>query len=663
MKGKRFLSILVTVVILTMLMVAIPVTPALAAGVSLDPTIGEIGDDVDINGTAFEDNATVYFYFSDESASVGEEIDTDVLNYEVVLETESNGDGEVSDSFSVPDELTNGEDTEDVNDGTYYVYSTYDDNEIVTKDTFNVGGGGTGDESISVLPTSGEIDDYVEIEGTDFEEDATVDFYFSGESASVGEEIDSDVNNYELVEEVDAESNGDVSGYFYVPDTLTDGDEDEDVDGGTYYVYATYEGNDEILAKDTFTVSVVKLSVSPIKGTVGTKVTITGSGFADNKSITIKFGGSTVEIDDGNEVTSGSGAFTSYILVPETAKGSYTITVTVGSDTTTAEDKFTVEPNITISPEEGGINDRVTVTGTGFAENEDITITFDGDEVATGETDSYGSFETTFNVPEVTSGTYKVEADTAEASFTISTSVNVSPTTSVNSPGHVGEDVTISGTGFKANSEIEITFASTPVVVATVTSEADGSFEAIFKVPASKAGEHTITASDGTSSMSAKFYMESTAPATPPPLQPYMEGKAGSRTYFDWEDVTTDIDGVVEPSLPITYELQIATDADFANLLLDKTGITTSEYTLTEEEALESTGKDAPYYWRLRAVDAASNASPWTGVGQFRVGFTFNLPNMGGWLLYVLIGVGALVLFFVGFWLGRRGGGGGGDSY
>jgi hypothetical protein len=148
-------------------------------------------------------------------------------------------------------------------------------------------------------------------------------------------------------------------------------------------------------------------------------------------------------------------------------------------------------------------------------------------------------------------------------------------------------------------------------------------------------------------------------------MEPLMAGKAKSLAYFDWEDVTADIDGVVEQSLPITYELQVATDENFtsSSILVDKTDLDTSEYTLTEEEALEKTSEEIPaYYWRVRAVDAASNASDWTGAGTFTLGFSLDFSSLSGWLLYVLIGVGALVLFFVGFWLGRRGGGGG-DYY
>jgi len=514
-------------------------------------------------------------------------------------------------------------------------------------------------ERITVTPTSGEIDDYIEVGCSGFTAGDDIYFYFSGEDADVEDEIGHDVDNYERIAiEYSCESSFDID--FDVPDELTDGDSDEDVISGDYYVYATDE-DDIILAVDDFRVIATELSISPEEGTVDTEVRVNGSGFESRESIEIKFGSSTVEISRGDEDTSSSGSFTSYFLVPESVAGDHTITVEVDNDE--AEAEFTVEPYIEIDPEEGAVNDRILVTGTGFARMEDFTITFDGEEVGGDTTDGSGSFETHVNVPELGAGEYDIETEddsnnSATATFTISTDVSISPTTSASSPGYVGDELTISGTGFQPSSEITITYTSDPVKFYT-TSESDGSFSFTFPVPPSQHGEHTITASDGTSSMSVNFFMESMPPATPQPLEPYMEGKAKSLAYFDWEDVTANIDGVVEQSLPITYDLQVATDENFTNKVVNKTGLTTSEYTLTEDEALEKTTKETPYYyWRIRAVDAASNASSWTGAGIFTLGFSFDFDLSGGWLLYVLIGVGALVLFFVGFWLGRRGGGG-----
>jgi hypothetical protein len=207
-------------------------------------------------------------------------------------------------------------------------------------------------------------------------------------------------------------------------------------------------------------------------------------------------------------------------------------------------------------------------------------------------------------------------------------------------------ELTITGEDFRANHDITITYTSEPVVFHT-TSGADGSFSYPLTIPPSVGGNHTITVTDGYTTKEFTFVMESAPPPIPPPLLPMMGVKAKSKAYFDWEDVTDD-------SMPVTYDLQVASDADFATILVNKTGLTTSEYTLTDAEKLKSTKKEAPYYWRLRAIDAASNASDWTGAGTFYVGFIFAIPELTGWVLYGLIGAGVLLLFFLGFWAGRK---------
>jgi hypothetical protein len=105
----------------------------------------------------------------------------------------------------------------------------------------------------------------------------------------------------------------------------------------------------------------------------------------------------------------------------------------------------------------------------------------------------------------------------------------------------------------------------------------------------------------------------------------------------------------------VTYDLQIATSQTFSanSIVIDKTKLPTTSYALTPLEETELAGRIAAYYWRLRSVDAASNPSPWTGSGQFYVpgSGTGGLPS---WGLYIILGIGAIVLFLVGYWLGRR---------
>lgn len=77
--------------------------------------------------------------------------------------------------------------------------------------------------------------------------------------------------------------------------------------------------------------------------------------------------------------------------------------------------------------------------------------------------------------------------------------------------------------------------------------------------------------------------------------------KAKSRAYFDWEDVN-------DPSLPITYTLQIASDADFTSIVLEKRKVLTTQNTPLSKR-------------RVKAIDGASNESGWSGTGSFYVGF------------------------------------------
>ena len=507
-------------------------------------------------------------------------------------------------------------------------------------------------EDIELDPERGEIGDWIDIEGEDFtpsdytpgsEYYSEVDIYFSREEADRNDDIGDEVENYERVKSgVLVDEYGDLDTRFKVPAELTDGEDDEEVHGGTYYVYATYHGEDNIEAVAEFTVIAGVIGLDPDDGPVGTEAEITGEGFTDDEDITVEYDDDEVNIVTGDDETDDNGEFTCTIIIPESTAGEHTITVTDDSGSE-AEAEFTVEPEITVTSAEGAAGDTISVKGTGFGEDIDVTIEFDSDEVAEDETDYYGSFEVTFTVPVKSSGTYEIEVEDEDGNkddvdFTIAAGVKLSQTT-----GNVGSEVTVSGSGFIPNATVTITYATEPVAVATTTADAIGKFSATFTVPKSKHGQHTITATDGTNTVTTIFTMESAPPTIPLPLLPQMGVKAESPVYFDWDDVT-------DPS-GVTYTLQVAADESFTDIVLEKTELAESEYTLTKEEKLESTKKEAPYYWRVRAIDGASNMSEWSGAGSFYVGFTFQLT---GWVLYTLIGiVGLLLLAFV-YLMGRR---------
>lgn len=167
------------------------------------------------------------------------------------------------------------------------------------------------------------------------------------------------------------------------------------------------------------------------------------------------------------------------------------------------------------------------------------------------------------------------------------------------------------------------------------------SFSAMFKAPASEGGGHNISANDGTSIATALFSMDSTPPTAPIPLMPLNGTEEDIQTSFVWSPVT-------DPS-GVTYNLEVATDSAFQNIVLEKSDLKDVEYTLTPSEALQPVSQQNPYYWRVRAVDGAGNESPWSEPQSFSVGFV--LPQ---WSLYTILGAGAIILALFTFWLGRK---------
>lgn len=531
---------------------------------------------------------------------------------------------------------------------------------------------------IVIVPEEGTIGSKVTVAGEDFNKStSTTDkyalVYFSSQEASLIDDIDEDVDIYEIVKDgIWLDENGEFEITFTVPDALEDGDDEEDVTTGTYYIYVCHYLSTSpptiaprIRAIAEFNVIGGEIEIDPDEGPVATEVEITGAEFSSEEEITIEYDGDEIDIADGDDETDDDGEFSSIIFIPESTAGDHTITVTVAGSEVEAE--FTVEPEIIISPTSGEAGEEVTVSGTGFGRRQEVVVYFNSAGVAALDTDSAGSFDATFDVPELEADIYDVEVededenlDTAKFTITVSAAPSPAPspapapapapepsptTISLNpTSGPVGTDVIIGGAGFEAEGSVTIEYDGKELD--TVNTDSTGIFVAIFKVPTSKSGEHTITISDGTNTEEVTFTVESEPPPVPAPLLPEMGVKLKPPISFDWKDVTAD-------NPPVTYTLQVATDKGFSasSMVLERKGLTKSEYDVTEEEAVELVGREAPYYWRVRAVDAADSEGEWTGAGEFYVTKPFGLPN---WAIYTMLGLGGLILFGIGYWMGRR---------
>ena len=240
-------------------------------------------------------------------------------------------------------------------------------------------------------------------------------------------------------------------------------------------------------ASTTFTL-LPSISIAPNNGNVGATITLSGSGFAANSQITVKYGTNTVTTIPPTVTTSASGAIPSGVTftVPASTAGVNTVTATDQSSNTGSA-QFTVIQAITLSPTSGNVGSTVTVSGTGFATSSIVTVSYNGVAQTYPTSNNVGSFAAVFAVPSSVHGVYTVQAsdssgNTAFASFTVTSGITLSPTSGV-----VGTTVTVSGSSFAASSTITIKFAGVTQITipGTVTTSSSGSFSGVtFTVPA-----------------------------------------------------------------------------------------------------------------------------------------------------------------------------------
>jgi hypothetical protein len=367
-------------------------------------------------------------------------------------------------------------------------------------------------------------------------------------------------------------------------------------------------GDISSLAENFFTIEETGVTLDVVEGTIGTQVTVSGTGFYAARTVNIYYYNVTSEIV-GAEFASSIGRFSNSFAIPASTGGIHRITAS-NAEGNSAEAEFTVIPDITLNLSSAGPRELLNVRGTGFGFRSNVDIVFGTLTVATVKTDDYGNFDTVFNVPEVRPNPYDVKAqdqqgNTDKIKFTVTAGASLSQTA-----GSIGSKVTVKGSGFKIGGTVTVDYDN--LRVATATADNNGSFTAAFNVPPSPSGNHVIIASDGTTTRQLTFTVESQAPQPPVISMPANGSETRAEAYLDWQDVT-------DPSQPVAYRLQIAADQNFSTLVLEKEELTASEYTLTEAEKLAADAKHAPYFWRVKAVDAAGNESEWSTPWSFYV--------------------------------------------
>jgi hypothetical protein len=239
---------------------------------------------------------------------------------------------------------------------------------------------------MSVTPTTGVYEDTITASGSGFLPGRELGFIFYRSSALY----------YDFPETVIIAADGTFSAnlsILFVP-------------AGSWSVKAHYTNSVDFEASASVNVT-AKIVVTPVSGVKGDQINILGYGFTANKTITLKYNNAILPTT--LLTTDSNGYFVLAISLPGGAAGTYVLEATDGSNT--GKTDFTTLSAASLTPvttagAPGHVGLEVTVIGTGFKPNTDVTIRFDGTQVqlATARTASDGSFSAFFAIPAIEKG-------------------------------------------------------------------------------------------------------------------------------------------------------------------------------------------------------------------------------------------------------------------
>ncbi len=604
MKYGRIFRSTTVVLLLAWWLVGLSGTPVMAAPqINLLPDSGAVGTKITISGENFDsykgDEIRIYFG--------NEEINASPI---VIPQT-----GSFQFDFNIPEDAEPGEHT-------FRLRSEL--GSTVALNTFTVL-----DPEISLSNRSGSVGSKLVVDGEGFCAEKMVTIYY----------------DRKVLGTVTASSNGEFSYSFSIPESTA----------GEHAIVAENEEDNYDGVK--FTVTPL-ITLNQATGAVGSILAISGNGFASKSDVSIFFRYDEVAYAKTDE----SGTFeTASFNVPQTPPGTYDVTVK-DEDGNTVKYEFTIIAGASVDQAVANVGSELTISGTGFEVNGEIGLEFDGVAVATIAADSSGAFQVAFKVPAKPHGEHVITVsdgvNTRQIVFEIESEAPSVPVPVL--PADKSE--ARAATYFDWE---DVADPSSPVNY-RLQIASDGGFAVVIMEKTLTASEYRLSEAEALAAMTADspYYWRLKAidgaenesewsaprsflvlaPPAPSLFLPENDSQAEAEVYFNWDDVTSS-------SPPVKYHLQIASDKGFTKLVMEKEGMAESEYTVTEDEKLAAVKKDAPYYWRVRAVDAAGNKGKWSAPGSFYVGFYLALPS---WVLYVLIACGAIIIGFLAFWLGRR---------
>jgi hypothetical protein len=242
-----------------------------------------------------------------------------------------------------------------------------------------------------------------------------------------------------------------------------------------------------------FSTSSPKVILRPFQTAPGKNVKVTGINFTPNSAITISFAGGSI----GSTQSNSTGGFSTLFAVPISIQnGLYPVGATDALGVTAlAALNVTLSPKIALTATSHIVGGSVSISGSGFPPTSSVQVYFGSFLETITSTNATGGFSTSFKVPVVPNSIYIVEAISGAYFSTKSFPVSAHLTATPSSPVPVGSTITVSGTGFSANTQVSFNMGS--IMISTkATTLADGTFSIGIIVPNVPKGQHTLAASD-----------------------------------------------------------------------------------------------------------------------------------------------------------------------
>ncbi len=281
------------------------------------------------------------------------------------------------------------------------------------------------------------------------------------------------------------------------------------VPAGTYTLTAL-GGTSKLQATTTINVGPGILLSNGSYGNPGSTISVLGGGFSPGETVNVYF--QTQANGVVSTTVDPTGAFTVTLQVPQTYNptASYFVYAVNTAATEQAATPFIFEPpTLSAGSNYYYYNQPVDFYGYGFISNETVNLLWNygqpgQSQIATVTADSYGSFSTVLTPPNTPyQSSISIAAVGVTSHLTASNSLTEYPAISLTpSMGKAGITVQVSGGNFGSSETATVWFQG--VAVASVTTNADGSFTTTFKLPAASGpGNQPVNVVGSTSGASA----------------------------------------------------------------------------------------------------------------------------------------------------------------